>query len=73
MAYTKTTWVNGSAPAINATNLNKVETGIKEAHDNLASHKNESMPHQFVDGATTYRWGLSAVNGVVMFNYEEVV
>jgi hypothetical protein len=31
MAYTKTTWVNGSAPAINATNLNKIEQGIADA------------------------------------------
>jgi len=29
--YTKTTWVNGSAPAVNATNLNKIETGIETA------------------------------------------
>lgn len=28
MAYTKTNWVNGGAPAINATNLNKIEQGI---------------------------------------------
>ena len=28
MSYTKTTWVNDQAPAINATNLNKIETGI---------------------------------------------
>jgi hypothetical protein len=28
MAYTKTTWVNSSAPPINATNLNKIEDGI---------------------------------------------
>lgn len=28
MAYTKTTWVNDQAPAINATNLNKIEGGI---------------------------------------------
>lgn len=28
MAYTKTTWVNGQTPAINATNLNNIETGI---------------------------------------------
>ena len=29
MAYTKTVWVNGTAPAINATNLNNIETGIE--------------------------------------------
>ena len=28
MAYTKTTWVNNQAPAINADNLNKIEDGI---------------------------------------------
>ena len=28
MAYTKTNWTNGSAPALNATNLNKIEQGI---------------------------------------------
>ena len=28
MAYTKTTWRNNQSPAINADNLNKIETGI---------------------------------------------
>lgn len=28
MAYTKTEWVNDSVPAINASNLNKIEQGI---------------------------------------------
>lgn len=28
MAYSKTTWVNGSAPALSAENLNKIEQGI---------------------------------------------
>lgn len=32
MAYTKTTWVNDGAPAINATNLNKIEQGIEDVH-----------------------------------------
>jgi hypothetical protein len=31
MAYTPTTWTNGGAPAINATNLNKIEQGIVDA------------------------------------------
>ena len=31
MSYVKTTWVNGSAPPINATNLNKIEEGIEQA------------------------------------------
>lgn len=35
MAYTKTVWVNDSIPAINATNLNKIETGLDDAHNFL--------------------------------------
>lgn len=30
MSYNKTNWVDGSAPALNATNLNKIEQGIYE-------------------------------------------
>jgi hypothetical protein len=37
VAYSKTTWVNNQAPAINATNLNKVEAGIEDAHDDIAT------------------------------------
>lgn len=33
MPYTKTNWVNGGTPAINATNLNKIEQGIYDAQD----------------------------------------
>lgn len=29
--YTKTTWVNGSSPAVSASNLNKIEGGIETA------------------------------------------
>lgn len=36
MVYTPTTWVNDGAPAINEDNLNKMETGIDEAHDHIA-------------------------------------
>lgn len=28
MAYSRTTWVDGTTPAINATNLNNIEQGI---------------------------------------------
>ena len=41
--------------------------------DEVDAHVGETMPHRFVAGATTYRWGSSVVGGVVMFNYEEVV
>lgn len=35
MAYTKTIWVNDTTPAINATNLGNIETGIDDAHTKL--------------------------------------
>ena len=35
MAYTKTNWVNDSVPAINATNLNKIEQGIYNNSSNI--------------------------------------
>lgn len=39
----------------------------------FASHLAEDMPHQFVDGAKTYRWGFRIKNGVAQFIYEEVI
>jgi hypothetical protein len=38
MAYVKTTWVNSSAPPINATNLNKIEDGIFDVTENFETH-----------------------------------
>ena len=35
--YSKTTWVNNEAPAINATNLNKIEEGIDNVDTELVS------------------------------------
>lgn len=32
MAYTPNAWVNNTTPALNATNLNKMEAGIDDAH-----------------------------------------
>ena len=45
MAYTKTTWVDGSAPAISASNLNKIETGI---YDSLRQDGTTAMSGQLV-------------------------
>jgi hypothetical protein len=42
MAYTETEWVNDSEPAINADNLNNMETGIAASHDHIALTDN---PH----------------------------
>jgi hypothetical protein len=43
--YSKTTWVNGSAPAISATNLNKIEDGIFAS---ITQDGSTSMSGQFV-------------------------
>lgn len=56
MAYTKTTWVNNSAPAISADNLNKIENGIydnAEDCDDLLDGKidlDTTAPAGTVDG-----------------------
>ncbi len=39
---------------------------------NVNNHLIDTMPHRFTDGVTTYKYGFSVDNGVVMFNYEEV-
>jgi hypothetical protein len=37
-AYTMTVWVTGGAPGLSATNLNKIEQAIHDAHDELVAH-----------------------------------
>ena len=41
MAYTKTTWVNGSAPPISAENLNNMENGIYANDQKIAALTND--------------------------------
>lgn len=45
MAYIKTVWVNGTAPALNDTNLNKIEQGI---FDSLSQDGSTAMTGQLV-------------------------
>lgn len=40
MAYEKTNWVNNQTP-LNEANLNKLEQGVKDAHDNVGQHQLE--------------------------------
>ena len=72
MAYTKTNWVDGPAngPSINATNLNKVESGIHDLDGRLAtaatdaqqarSLANAALPR--TEAATTYLTKAEATN-----------
>ncbi len=53
MAYTKHTWTNGSGEALNATNLNEMETGIGDAHDDLVTHAADTSTHGVAEVAGT--------------------
>lgn len=44
MAYNKTLWQNNNLPAINEGNLNKIEQGIYEAHNNIGDLSNLTTP-----------------------------
>ena len=57
--------VTEAGTPVNAANLNTLENG-------LADHTTAAMPHQFVDGGTTYRYGLRGEGGHLIFMYEEV-
>lgn len=52
MAYTPTTWVNNSAPPINATNLNNIEDGIVAAHDAIDAINAVDVNIQEIDAKT---------------------
>ena len=41
MAYNRTTWVDNSTPAINATNLNNIETGLVDVDTRLTSAESD--------------------------------
>lgn len=47
--YTKTTWINGSEPALNAENLNKIEAGIEAATNGVIALETSKS-----DKSTTY-------------------
>lgn len=53
--------------------LETVDGSLEGNADAIANHSIDLMPHQFTDGVTIYRWGLSMVDGVLTFNYEEVI
>ena len=44
MAYTKTQWVNGQAPAINAANLNKIENELESLDTTISGLMNTLFP-----------------------------
>ena len=48
--YTKTTWINGSEPALNAENLNKIEAGIEAATNGVIALETNKMTDNDGDG-----------------------
>lgn len=54
MAYTKTNWVNDQAPAIDATNLNKIETGIAESRNVALLAVDSTAPEHCSEGDLYY-------------------
>ena len=52
MAYTKTTWVDNSLPAINSTNLNNIESGI-EANDTAITTLQTNLENKIIDSSGT--------------------
>lgn len=61
MAYTKTAWVNGTAPALSAENMNKIETALYNndasitALETTASATADYVVEQGTSGMWTYR------------------
>lgn len=58
MSYTKTVWVDGAPPAVNATNLNKIENGISENSIDIALANNNI--HTLNERVTAINTALSA-------------
>ena len=52
MAYGRTQWVNGTAPAINASNLNNIETWIDNADLQLTGYITPQVYGAVGDGST---------------------
>jgi hypothetical protein len=61
MAYTKTNWVNDSVPAINASNLNKIEQGIYDNAFESGSNANGNYI-KFNDGTLICRGGITTAS-----------
>ena len=60
MAYTKTNWNDNTAPYINATNLNKIENGIKNndtAIGNLSGEIEDVLGYDEYSNSSTYAVG----------------
>lgn len=53
--------------------LTKKSQAIGKVNNLVTTHLDDIMPHKFVDGGKTYRWGFRTVDGEPEFIYEEVL
>lgn len=70
--YTRTEWLNNTAPAINAVNLNKIEQGIFDAHSDVADILNGTQTVGRAEVAVTLENpsdlpGFTPIGGVIIF------
>ena len=61
MAYTKTTWVDNSPPAISATNLNNIENGIEDHEQRIEALEDDV---DALEGTVTSKADASAVGAL---------
>ena len=66
MAYTKTNWVNGSAPPISAENLNKIEDGIYNNDADIATLNSQMAQIPIID------YGYESFGSVANQSYSDV-
>ena len=62
MTYTKTAWVNGQAPAISATNLNKIETELETLDTSVGTKLNANAVKTTNTTSDTDTYSCSYVN-----------
>lgn len=67
--YTKTAWVNGSAPAISAANLDKIETALKTSYDALGG--NDGTGNPYLAGVTFPAAQIASADPNTLDDYEE--
>lgn len=60
---TKIKFVNGTTPAVNATNLNQMQTNIENAINNKITPNNEFATSEYIDNKQVYRKRISGTWG----------
>ena len=73
MSYTKTNWVNNSAPKINATNLNNMENGIKTNDMLIAGLRGEVVWTNSNTGTTFDAQQILLSKSMTNYSYYEIL